>query len=383
MATRAKAAQSKTESVSRAKKPFPALSFEDAILLANAIQEFGGGTKMRRLTLFDKLGKAPDSGPSRQLIIDSGRYGLTKGGYHADYIELTAPGAAATDPDATAAAKLHARFELAITGVPAFKALYEQYSNARLPAHDVMQDFVRENGVPEKNAKECVDTFVVNAKFLGLIRTVSGVERLLPVEHILEELPATEPDSRGGVATEPAGDARVVKVKARTSDWGKTCFYISPIGDPESVERKHSDFFLTQLVEPAVKEFGLDLVRADQIGKPGMITGQVIEYITRSRLAIADLSFHNPNVFYELCLRHACRLPTVHLIRKTDRIPFDLEQFRTIPIDTNSVYDLVPKIETHRSEIANQIRRALNNPEDVENPITVFCPGLKVTIPKP
>ena len=111
-------------------------------------------------------------------------------------------------------------------------------------------------------------------------------------------------------------------------DWSKICFYITPIGEEDSEERRHSDLFLNSIVEPALEEFDLKVVRADQIGKPGMITSQVIEHVLKSRLVIADLSFHNPNVFYELCLRHVCRLPTVQIIRKADRIPFDLDQFR-------------------------------------------------------
>jgi hypothetical protein len=100
------------------------------------------------------------------------------------------------------------------------------------------------------------------------------------------------------------------------------CFYITPIGAEDSVERKHSDLFMSSLVQPALEELGLTVVRADQIGEPGMITTQVLEYLKRSRLAIADLSYLNPNVFYEVALRHALRLPVVQLIRKADRLPF-------------------------------------------------------------
>ena len=47
-----------------------------------------------------------------------------------------------------------------------------------------------------------------------------------------------------------------------------------------------------------------------------MITSQVLEYLKRSRLAVADLSYLNPNVFYEVALRHALRLPVVQLIER-------------------------------------------------------------------
>jgi hypothetical protein len=58
---------------------------------------------------------------------------------------------------------------------------------------------------------------------------------------------------------------------------------------------------------------------------------------------IADLSFHNPNVFYELALRHAVRKPIVQISRTADRLPFDIGQFRTIVVDTTDIYSLVPR----------------------------------------
>ena len=62
-------------------RSFPASTFQDALILAEAFQKYAAGqTRVRKLTLFDKIGKSPDSGPSRQLITNSSRYGLTKGG---------------------------------------------------------------------------------------------------------------------------------------------------------------------------------------------------------------------------------------------------------------------------------------------------------------
>jgi hypothetical protein len=59
---------------------FPASSFEEALTIPNAIQKHAAGQKIRRLTLFDQMGKSPDSGPSRQLITNANKYGLLKRG---------------------------------------------------------------------------------------------------------------------------------------------------------------------------------------------------------------------------------------------------------------------------------------------------------------
>ena len=165
--------------------------------------------------------------------------------------------------------------------------------------------------------QECVETFIVNAKFLGLLRTVAGSERLISIEQLLDELPSSRII---GPTTAPV-EAEIPKAIEQSGDWSRVCFVIAPIGADESDWRKHSDLIQAHLVEPAMQELGLTIIRADQIDKPGMITSQIIEHIVHAGLVVADLSFHNPNVFYELALRHATGKPTIHLIRAEDKIP--------------------------------------------------------------
>lgn len=75
---------------------FPASSFEEALTIPNAIQKYAAGQKIRRLTLFDHLKKSPDSGGSRQLVINANKYGLIKGSYQSEHLELTPEGKLAT-----------------------------------------------------------------------------------------------------------------------------------------------------------------------------------------------------------------------------------------------------------------------------------------------
>lgn len=373
-------ASNKVDGRSGPKRVFPAATFEEALELALAIQRLASGKPIRRLTLFDQLQRSPDSSASRQLITNSHRYGLTTGSYISESLALTPEGAIASSSEAGLADQLSTRFKLAIEQQPPFKALYDQFKGNRLPSHAVLRDAAAELGIDNALIQECVDTFILNAKFLGLLKPISGTERLLPLEHLLDELPRTPASIAGSVDVQvvtPPGAPAV----ATTGDWSRICFYITPIGEEDSQERQHSDLFLGSIVEPAIADLGLTLIRADKIGKPGMITRQTIEHIVRSKLVIADLSFHNPNVFYELSLRHACRLPTVQIIRASDRIPFDLDGFRTVKINTASIYTLLPSLETYRSEIASHCRRALQGGEAADNPLTVFFPGLQVTVP--
>jgi hypothetical protein len=362
------------------KRNFPSLNFEEALTLPTAIQQFASGQKVRRLTLFENLGKAPDSGPSRQLVTNSAKYGLTKGSYVAEHLELTPDGRTATNPDVPKKDQVSARFRLAIENIAPFKSLYERFKGNKLPAQAVLRDALLDSGYSEDESNAAIDLFLVNAKFLQLLRTIAGAERLLPVEHIIEELPVAPDNTHRPTSSPTVGSGQTVPASATTSEWSKICFYISPIGASDSEHRMHSDLFLGSIIEPAMEELGLTVVRADQIGKPGMITSQVLEHVLKSRLVIADLSFHNPNVFYELSLRHVSRLPTVQVIREADPLPFDLDQFRTIRINTNTIYTLVPKLAIYRAEVANQARRALEDPDAVDNPLSLFYPNLKISM---
>ena len=64
----------------------------------------------------------------------------------------------------------------------------------------------------------------------------------------------------------------------------------------------------------------------------------------------------------------------MQIIQKCDRLPFDVNQVNTVVIDTTDIYTLVPKIDVYRAEIAALARQALEDPENIGNPISVFYP---------
>jgi hypothetical protein len=109
---------------------------------------------------------------------------------------------------------------------------------------------------------------------------------------------------------------------------------ISPMGLPGSPIRKRADQVIRYLVNPALQAAGYkNAVRADHIDDLGMISAQVIHQILNDDLVIADLTGGNPNVFYELAVRHACGKPCIQLMAAGEPLPFDLADQRTIFFD--------------------------------------------------
>jgi hypothetical protein len=131
----------------------------------------------------------------------------------------------------------------------------------------------------------------------------------------------------------------------------KTCFVIAPIGEARSETRKRSDVVLKHIIAPAVEQCGYDALRADQIAEPGIITSQVIQHVIDAPLVVADLTERNPNVFYELAIRHAIRKPLIQIIRSDEQIPFDVAGTRTIGVDHRDL----DSVEFAKVEIVKQI----------------------------
>lgn len=362
----------------RSTRPFPAVPFDEAFEFAKEIYDFGSGQQVRRLSLFDHLQRTPDSGPSRQLVTNANKYGLLKGNYASDHLELTQEGKRVCDESTTPREKARTKAKLAISDIGPFEGVYQRFINSKLPARAALIDAMKESGVESEHLEEAVDTFIVNLKAVGLLQNLSGADRVITVEHLLDTLPGQNiPTALVALDSSPTQQGLVTQEHAA---FESTCFYITPIGEEESEERKHSNLFLENIVEPAIRTIGLTVVRADQIDRPGLITRQIIEYILRSRLVVADLSFSNANVFYELALRHAARLPVVQIIKFGEKIPFDISQMRTIIIDNRDIYTLLPNVELYKSDLASQARRALEAGSEVDTPVSIYFPQARLTI---
>jgi len=154
--------------------------------------------------------------------------------------------------------------------------------------------------------------------------------------------------------------------KSKNTNSERIAFVISPIGEPDTPERKRADQILKHVIEPVVSEFDYKAIRADKISKPGVITSQIIDHIINDPLVIADLTGHNPNVFYELAVRHVIKKPVIQIIREGEKIPFDVSTTRTIRINHQDL----DSVEEAKKELRMQIETLEKNPKDIDSPIS-------------
>jgi len=146
----------------------------------------------------------------------------------------------------------------------------------------------------------------------------------------------------------------------------RTCFVICPIGNEGSDTRKQSDDVFEFLISPVVKELGYNPITAAQISTPGIVTNQIIEQLVDAELVIADLTGFNPNVMYELAIRHMTKKPCISIIKKGGTLPFDISPDRTI------FYDLdLRGVKEAIEELSKNINSIHSSKFETNNPISI------------
>lgn len=106
-------------------------------------------------------------------------------------------------------------------------------------------------------------------------------------------------------------------------------------------------------IRGACNNAGLQCKRADEIEYGGSIVEEVLDHIKRARVIIAELSDHNPNVFYEVGWAHALSRTTVLVARNGTSLPFDVSHINTVFYA--SIKDLEDKLTARlRSLVAGE-----------------------------
>lgn len=132
----------------------------------------------------------------------------------------------------------------------------------------------------------------------------------------------------------------------------KTCFIVTPIGGEHEPIRRHINGIIDAAIIPALGD-NYEVEVAHRINVTGTITKQVISHIYNSDLVIANLTNRNPNVMYELAIRHCLGTPMIMIAEKDTTLPADIISERTIfyQNDAQGVLDLRQELEAYVEKI--------------------------------
>lgn len=157
----------------------------------------------------------------------------------------------------------------------------------------------------------------------------------------------------------------------------KRCFMITPIGESGSEIRGKADGVISAVIRPIVEKFGYTLICPHEMAKNGSITQQIIEEILKDELVVANLTGLNPNVMYELAIRHATKKPVITISENSTKLPFDIYNERTLFYEDNMSY-----VNILRQELEKMIKEP-SNTKEIDNPIfrTKFDLEIRKSLP--
>jgi len=154
--------------------------------------------------------------------------------------------------------------------------------------------------------------------------------------------------------------------QGKNEDDTRVCFVISPIGKEGTDEYKNFKEVLDHVIKPAIAASGykLEVLRADQIEKPGSFIKDILRRLLDSFVVIADLTDQNPNVFYELGVRHSLSPRTILIAQNIDFVPSDLREYRVIIYERS--FEGAIKFSERLSKFLKQI---FDDPDQSDNPV--------------
>lgn len=134
----------------------------------------------------------------------------------------------------------------------------------------------------------------------------------------------------------------------------KSAFVIMPIRTPGTAEFEHYRALFEGVIAPAIADFDYSVKRADDFQSSGSITKDIILPLATADLVVADLTSLNPNVFYELGVRHTLvRRGTIMIMDEAQSdIPFDIQAYRVIKFRGD-----IPGVNALRKELTSYIKQ--------------------------
>jgi|WetSurMetagenome_2_1015567.scaffolds.fasta_scaffold58779_2 hypothetical protein len=196
---------------------FPKNTLKDALRIAQSIQDNNAGRPYNRLDVAQAVGYSPESSGFRTLIISSGRYGLTEGGYAADKLSLTEIGRSIVAPRDDEERK--EGLLKALKNIEFFRKFFERYDQSKMPRDDLLKNaLTRDFGIPPEDVDSCLNILRQNLTDWGLLADFKGniwlrLDKLAKSEEKVGEVPlegAVEEITEGNPIDKPIEETKPI-----------------------------------------------------------------------------------------------------------------------------------------------------------------------------
>ena len=164
------------------------------------------------------------------------------------------------------------------------------------------------------------------------------------------------------------------------------CFVDMPFGQkPDLASGTTVDFdqIFASGIKPAIESVGLEVVRGDQERTGGIIHVPMFGRLLLSDFVVADLTLSNPNVFYELGIRHTAKpFTTVPIFASIHAIPFDVALVRAIPYSLENGKLSDEAAAKLKADLSARLAEAIRGAASQDSPIYQLLPKFpKIELP--
>jgi hypothetical protein len=156
------------------------------------------------------------------------------------------------------------------------------------------------------------------------------------------------------------------------------CFVDMPFGQkPDLKSGVVIDFdqIYNDAIKPAIEECGLEALRGDEERTGGIIHGAMFARLLLAEFVVADLTLANPNVFYELGIRHAAKpYTTVPIYANVSALPFDVALVRAVGYQLKKGKLTKGTAQTLKSQLAKRLCDAISGATTHDSPLFQLIP---------
>jgi hypothetical protein len=116
------------------------------------------------------------------------------------------------------------------------------------------------------------------------------------------------------------------------------CFVIMPLGHTSKEHsKKYWEFFYKHVLKKAMEESAVNYDCEEPKAGRANIMKDVVNKLVNAHLVLGILTDKNPNVWYELGVRHGLQKPTVMVMEEGEKIPFDISQYGVVTYDNKII----------------------------------------------
>lgn len=147
----------------------------------------------------------------------------------------------------------------------------------------------------------------------------------------------------------------------------KLCFVIMPFSATKRCTTEEWTEIFENIHKPAIIGSRLGYKCERSKIRTGAFIKDILMQLNQADVVLADLTDMNPNVFYELGVRHTLRTRTILVSQTMDDVPSDLKQYGVI------TYNTTPNgVTEYKKEISKILKDIRNNPDRPDNPVSDY-----------